>query len=296
MPHLIDYGCTRLTLNNFSFLLILVCFKIAKEVVLTAGNDLFIPNYLKSIQDKNVDIKDGNTGNLVTQTDKNIQKFIHSKLVASFPSFKFMGEEEDDEENVLEEELGNEPTWILDPIDGTTNFVHQFDFTVISLALCVEKQPVIGIIYCPVKGELFEATMGNGAYLNGKRLRINSEGLNLIQSLVLTEFGATGNGSEESVQKRITQINKLVRHGVHGIRMLGSAAYNLTRLTTNSAQIYFEEGIHAWDVAAGALIVKEAGGIVSELSNSVGFRINGRSIVAAASEYIHQELMKTLKE
>lgn len=266
----------------------------AKEVVLEAGKDLFIPNYLKSIQDKNVDIKDGNTGNLVTQTDKNIQKFIHDKLRTAFPSFKFMGEE-DDEENVAEEELGNEPTWILDPIDGTTNFVHQFDFTVISLALCLEKQPVIGIIYCPVKEELFESTLGNGAFLNGKELKIDAEGLDLIQSLVITEFGATGNGSEESVQKRIDQITKLVRHGVHGIRMLGSAAYNLTRLAINSAQIYFEEGIHAWDVAAGALIVREAGGVVSELTDSCCFRVNGRSIVASASPKIHQEFLKTLK-
>ena len=209
----------------------------------------------------------------MTQTDKNIQKFIHEKLKFSFPTFKFMGEEEEesgeeDENRVLEEELGNEPTWILDPIDGTTNFVHQFEFTVISLALCVEKQPVIGIIYCPVKEELFEATIGNGAFLNGKQLKINAEGLDLIQSLVITEFGATGNRSEVSVQKRMNQIGKLVRHGVHGIRMLGSAAYNLTRLATNSAQIYFEEGIHAWDVAAGALIVKEAGGFVRELNSA----------------------------
>ena len=279
------------------FLIILVCLKVAKEVVLEAGKDHFIPNYLKSIQDKNVDIKDGNTGNLVTQTDKNIQNFIHEKLKLSFPSFKFMGEEEEEEgENVLEEELGNEPTWILDPIDGTTNFVHQFDFTVISLALCHEKQPVIGIIYCPMKGELFEATVGNGALLNGKQLKIEAEGLDLIQSLVITELGATGNGSEESVQKRMNQINKLVGHGVHGIRMLGSAAYNLTRLATNSAQIYFEEGIHAWDVAAGVLIVKEAGGFISELSSGCCFRVNGRSIVASASQKIHQEFIKTLKQ
>jgi myo-inositol-1(or 4)-monophosphatase len=253
---------------------------------------------LKSIQDKNVDIKDGNTGNLVTQTDKNIQNFIHDKLKLAFPSFKFMGEEED-YENVLEEELGDEPTWILDPIDGTTNFVHKFDFTVISLALCVEKEPVIGIIYCPVNGELFEATIGNGACLNGKKLVIEAEGLDLIQSLVVTEFGATGNGSEDLVQKRMNQITKLVRHGVHGIRMLGSAAYNLTRLATNSAQIYFEEGIHAWDVAAGALIVKEAGGVVSELNSDSDsnccFRVNGRSIVACASRNIQQEFIKTLK-
>lgn len=286
-----------------TFFCILVCLKVAKEVVLEAGKDLFMPNYLKPIKDKNVDIKEGNTGNLVTQTDKNIQKFIQEKLKSAFPSFKFMGEEDEEgegDENVLEQELGDEPTWILDPIDGTTNFVHQFEFTVISLALCVEKLPVIGIIYCPVKGELFEATVGNGAYLNGKQLKIEADGLDLIQSLVITEFGATGNGSEESVHKRMNQINKLVRHGVHGIRMLGSAAYNLTRLVTNSAQIYFEEGIHAWDVAAGALIVKEAGGVVSELisSSAAGccFRVNGRSITACASQKIHQEFMKVLKQ
>ena len=161
-------------------------------------------------------------------------------------------------------------------------------------------QNFIGIIYCPVKRELFEATVGNGAFLNGMPLKIVADGLDLIQSLVVTEFGATGNGSEESVLRRMSQIQKLVRNGVHGIRMLGSAAYNLTRLVTNSAQLYFEEGIHTWDIAAGALIVKEAGGIVSELP--VGcyncgydeFRINGRSIVASASQKIHKEFLKIL--
>lgn len=263
-----------------------------------AGKEQFLPNYLKSIQDKQVDIKDGNTGNLVTQTDRNIQRFIHDELKKYFPSFKFMGEEDDDE-NVAEEALGDEPTWILDPIDGTTNFVHQFHFTVISLALSVEKQSVIGIIYCPVNGELFEAITGNGAFLNGNRLLINADGLDLVQSLVITEFGATGNGSEDAVRNRMNQISKLVRHGVHGIRMLGSAAFNLTRLTTNSAQIYFEQGIHAWDVAAGALIVREAGGIVSEMpacpgENGKHFRINGRSIVAASSEAIYNEFIKVI--
>lgn len=269
-------------------------------MVLEAGRDHFMPNYLKSIQDKQVDIKDGNTGNLVTQTDKNIQEFIQGKLKGAFPSFKFMGEEEGEggRENVAEEELGDEATWILDPIDGTTNFVHQFHFTVISLALCVEKKPVVGIIYCPVNGELFEATLGNGAFLNGKELKIEADGLDLIQSLVITEFGATGRGSDESVKIRMDQLNKLVKHGVHGIRMLGSAAFNLTRLVTNSAQIYFEQGIHAWDIAAGALIVRESGGVVSELPNCAcetgKFRVNGRSIVAASSKRILDEFVKVL--
>lgn len=255
---------------------------------------------MKSIQDKNVEIKDGNTGNLVTQTDKNIQKFIHDRLKKEFPNYLFMGEE-DDFENVAEDDLGNEPTWILDPIDGTTNFVHQFEFTVISLALCVDKQPVIGIIYCPIREEFFEAILGRGSFLNGKALKIEAEGLDLIQSLVLTEFGATGRGYEESIQKRIQEINKLVKHGVHGIRMLGSAAYNLTRIATNSAQVYFEQGMHAWDIAAGILIVSEAGGIVSEMTtdksccrNQTGIRINGRSVVAAASQKIHEEFTRVL--
>lgn len=278
---------------------ILDCLKIAKETVLEAAKDLFLPNYLKSIQDKQkqIDIKDGNTGNLVTETDRNIQKFIQTRLKVAFPTFKFMGEEEGDE-NVKEEDLGDEATWILDPIDGTTNFVHQFNFTVISLALCVDKKPVVGLIYCPTTEELFEAITGRGARLNGKLLEINAAGLDLTKSLVITEFGATGNGSEESVKVRMDQLKKLVRHGVHGIRMLGSAAFNLTRLTTNSAQIYFEQGIHAWDIASGVLLVQEAGGFFAELPKCPcekgKFRVNGRSIVAAASRDIFDEFIKVL--
>lgn len=206
--------------------------------------------------------------------------------------------EEGEEADVDEIGLTDEPTWIVDPIDGTTNFVHQFKMTVISIALSVDKQPVVGVIYCPVTNELFEASIGSGAYCNGKVLKINADGLDLTKSLVLTEFGATGSGSLDSVTLRMNQISKLVRHGVHGIRMLGSAAYNLTRLPINSAQIYFEQGIHAWDIAAGVLILREAGGIVREINAHCGgdaFRLNGRSIIAACSVEILNEFVKTLE-
>lgn len=207
-----------------------------------------------------------------------------------------MGEEAEDAE-VGEECLGDEPTWIVDPIDGTTNFVHQFRMTVISIALAVDRRPVVGVVFCPFTDELYEAVIGGGAQCNGRPLRIDASGIDLRGSLVLSEFGATGAGSFESVQARMTQISRLVAHGVHGIRMLGSAAFNLTQVANASAQVYFETGIHAWDIAAGVLIVREAGGVVREFCacNGNEFRLNGRSVIAAASESILAELVKVLE-
>ena len=205
-----------------------------------------------------------------------------------------MGEEAEDAE-VGEECLGDEPTWIVDPIDGTTNFVHQFRMTVISIALAIDRKPVVGVIFCPFTGELFEAVVGGGAQCNGRPLRIDAQGLDLRSSLIISEFGATGANTLDAVQVRMTQLSKLVAHGVHGIRMLGSAAFNLTQVANGSAQVYFETGIHAWDVAAGVLIVREAGGVVREFVKSSEFRLNGRSVIAAADEKILSELVEVLE-
>jgi myo-inositol-1(or 4)-monophosphatase len=205
-----------------------------------------------------------------------------------------MGEEAEDAE-VGEECLGDEPTWIVDPIDGTTNFVHQFRMTVISIALAVDRKAVVGVIYCPFTDELYEAVVGDGAQCNGRPLKIDSRGLDLRTSLIISEFGATGANTVDAVQARMRQISRIVAHGVHGIRMLGSAAFNLTQVANGSAQIYFETGIHAWDVAAGVLIVREAGGVVREFVKHGEFRLNGRSVIAAANEDILSELVGVLE-
>lgn len=208
-----------------------------------------------------------------------------------------MGEEAEDAD-VSEECFGDEPTWIVDPIDGTTNFVHQFRMTVISIALAVDRRPVVAVIYCPYTGELYEAVHGAGAQCNGRPLRIDARGLDLRGSLVISEFGATGAGTVDAVQSRMSQLSRLVAHGVHGIRMLGSAAYDLAQVANGSAQVYFETGVHAWDIAAGVLIVREAGGAVREFGGASGggeFRLNGRSIIAAASESIMTELARVLE-
>jgi myo-inositol-1(or 4)-monophosphatase len=204
-----------------------------------------------------------------------------------------MGEEED-ECSIPETGLTEEPTWIVDPIDGTTNFVHCFRFTVISIALAVGREAVVGVVYNPVTEELFEAVKGEGAWLNDRRL-VNRCALDLESSLVFTEFGATGRGC--NVTRRMEQLERLVAHGVHGIRMLGSAAYNMCVIANGAGQLYFEEGIHAWDIAAGVVILAEAGGIVANfgLNDSVCFDLTARSVVAASSQQIYSEFTKLMQ-
>ncbi len=150
----------------------------------------------------------------------------------------------------------------------------------------------MGVIYSPVLNEMYTAALGCGAFLNGQRLPMIASPVRLNESLIITEFGATGGGMAR-VKQRLDQLARLTEHGVHGIRMLGSAAYNLTQVALGAGQVYFEIGIHAWDIAAGVILVREVGGCVV-CFNGNELRLNERSIIAASSQDILSEFRKVL--
>jgi myo-inositol-1(or 4)-monophosphatase len=139
---------------------------------------------------------------------------------------------------------------------------------------------------------MYEAALGCGAFLNGIRIPNLSGSVKLSESLIITEFGATGGGMER-VKQRLSQLSALTEHGVHGIRMLGSAAYNLTQVAVGAGQVYFEIGIHAWDIAAGVVLVNEVGGCVVSFEGE-NLRLNGRSIIATSSKDLLSELIKVI--
>lgn len=231
---------------------------IAREAGAEVGRQLSQPG-------KAVDFK--GAVDLVTETDLAVEALIRARLRAAFPAHAFKGEE--DTADAADLALGEydfapgRPSWCVDPIDGTTNFVHGFPICCVSIALLdARRAPVLGVIFNPARDELFKAARGLGATLNGVRIAVRAapDAANLDRALVSTNYGQ--DRREEVVRFVAANVGRLLAHPVRGIRMTGSAALAMCDAACGRVDAFFEWGIHAWDIAAGAVIVHEAGGSV----------------------------------
>jgi myo-inositol-1(or 4)-monophosphatase len=183
--------------------------------------------------------------------------------------------------------LGAGPTFVVDPIDGTVNFVHGNPYVCISLALCVDKRPVVGVVYNPFTDMLYTAIKGGGSFLNRRtRLPLKAPPLPLTgglnRALVAVEWGSDRLGNNWDVKLRTYRnLAEQGRGMVHSLRSLGSAALNFCAVAAGTIDIYWEAGCWAWDVAAGWLILQEAGGLVAD-ANPGGWAptIDGRRYMA----------------
>lgn len=240
--------------------------------------------------EKNIDTKECGT-DLVTETDKQVEDLIIGSLKEKFPTHSFIGEE-----SVIPGvncNLTNNPTWIIDPIDGTTNFVHRFPMVAVCIGLAINKQVEVGVVYSCIKDEMYTARRGRGAFCNGKQIHCSSV-TDLSKALVITELGASRDPSKVDIV--IKNFRKLAEEParVHGIRMLGSAALNLCTLASGGADIYYEYGIHVWDIAAAGLIAEEAGGVLLDPSGGP-LDLMARRVLAAGSKEIAQEVSQYLE-
>ncbi|RKP12693.1 hypothetical protein BJ684DRAFT_405, partial [Piptocephalis cylindrospora] len=212
---------------------------------------------------KSAETKEGNSTDLVTETDQAVEKLVFGRLRFAFPEHGFIGEE-----SVAAGEkaiLTDSPTWIVDPIDGTTNFVHGYPFVCISIGLVDAHKPVLGVVYNPILDELYTAIVGKGALLNGQSLPLRSLSHipKLSEALVATEFGSDRSDVPLSVKTQgMHALTAATAGAAHGIRATGSAALNLSMVARGSCDAYWECGVHVWDVAAGIVILQEAGGRV----------------------------------
>ncbi|MBQ4227163.1 MAG: inositol monophosphatase [Clostridia bacterium] len=186
--------------------------------------------------------------NFVTDIDLSIQAQLKKRLSALVPGSHFIGEES---ENEL---LGGAPTWIVDPVDGTTNLIHDCRWSAVSIALCEGRQPCAGLIWQPYTGEMFFAEAGKGAFLNDAPIRVSQNAL----PDALVAFGTAPYNAELSQQSMRAALCFLTHCA--DIRRAGSAALDLAYVACGRADIYFELILKPWDYAAGALLVKEAGG------------------------------------
>lgn len=200
-----------------------------------------------------IDIKSG-VADLVTEYDKNIQKQLEIGLREILPEAKFIGEE-GSSDKLTEDGFA----FVVDPIDGTTNFVKDYHHSAISVALLKGYAVVAGVVYNPYLDETFSAIKGQGAFLNGKKISVSSQPLN--NALVL--FGSSP--YDKSLFPKTLEVISKYFYKALDIRRSGSAALDLCSVACGRAEIYFELQVSPWDFAAGKLLVEEAGGVVTTL-------------------------------
>lgn len=219
---------------------------------------------------------------LVTEADLQSEQHILQCLERRFPEDTFMTEE------TGRHGPGSNRVWLIDPLDGTINFAHELPFFAVSIALQVEAETVLGIVYNPCTRELFEAAKSHGAFLNEKPIAV-SRTPELVNSLLATGFPYTVHDDPGEVMRRFHNI--LVRG--QGIRRMGSAAMDLCYVAAGRFAGYWEQDLNPWDTAAGALLVEEAGGRVTDFEGN-GFTPFRTSIVATNS-LIHDEMLAALR-
>jgi myo-inositol-1(or 4)-monophosphatase len=228
---------------------------------------------------------------LVTKTDAAVEETVKFELSQRYPTILFLGEETHGASK-----LTAAPTFIVDPIDGTTNFVHGLPLVAISLGLSVSRAPTVGVIYNPFTGELFSAIRGRGAWLSslgGPRAALplhEPEPLALDRALVAVEWGARRGGNDHAVRARTYE--KLAHDRseggggmVHGMRSMGSAALNLCAVSAGRLDAYWEAGCWAWDVCAGLCILAETGGVCVDANPGTWTaEMDGRRFLAVRGE------------
>jgi myo-inositol-1(or 4)-monophosphatase len=227
----------------------------------------FILDEREKFSDDKVERKSLNS--LVSYVDKEAEKMIVRKLEKLTPGCGFITEEDtiQDEKKAL--------TWIVDPLDGTTNFIHGIPCFCVSIGLMVDDEVVLGVIYEANQDECFSAYKGGGAHLNGQKIRVKDNS-DLNRSLLATGFPYYDFGRMEPYVELLMHFMEHTR----GIRRLGSAAADLAYVAAGRFEAFYEYGLSPWDVAAGVIIVREAGGVVSDFQGGDN-AIFGREILAS---------------
>ncbi len=227
---------------------------------------------------RNEDIKSKGLHNYVTYVDHTAERMIVEKLQKLLPEAGFIVEEE------TISKKGEVYNWVVDPLDGTTNYIHSIPVYSVSIALMKEKEVILGVVYEVNLDECFWAAKGKGAFLNGKPIQV-SKAATLGDSLLATGFPYF----DYSLMDKYMDLFVWSLQNTHGVRRLGSAAVDLAYVACGRFEGFFEYSLSPWDVAAGSLIVKEAGGIVSDFSRKDNY-IFGKEIVAT-NRLIFQELI-----
>ena len=246
--------------------------KIAKETALI-GNDILIKNYNK-IQTIN---SKGRKGDLVTNVDLEVEENIKEYLSKKTPDISIHAEESG--KLIKSSDL----TWCIDPLDGTTNYSHGYPFFGTSIGLIYKNTPILGSISVPYLNELYYACIGKGSFCNNKKIKV-SKTSTLFDSLLVTGFSYDRFDTEDNNYAEFCYLT----HKTRGVRRGGAAAVDLAFVASGKVDGYWERGLEIWDLAAGAIIVKEAGGFISDYPNGEFNLSSGR--ILACNPKLEKEL------
>lgn len=233
---------------------------------------------------ENLQVSSKGAGDFVSRADIAAEKIIHEMLMEARPNYGWLGEESDPIE-------GADPTrrWIVDPLDGTTNFLHGLPHWAVSIALEHKGAIVAAVVFDPAKDEMFMAERGQGAFLNAQRLRV-SDRTKMIESIFATGLPFGGRPELPDTLKQLARLLPMTA----GVRRYGAAALDLAYVAAGRYEGYWERQLNAWDVAAGVLLVREAGGFVES------FRVGDDPVesgeIVASNGSIFETFSKIVRE
>ena len=222
--------------------------------------------------------------NFVTAADRRAEEILRGELLKARPGYCFLGEE-----GGLQEGTDKSHTWIVDPLDGTTNFLHGIPHFCISIALQREDKIVAGVIYNPINDEFFTAEHGKGAFCNDRRIRVAAR-QRLLDAVVCCGLPHHGRGDLGQFRKEFA----VIQDKVAGLRRFGAAALDLAYIAAGRFDVYWERALSPWDFAAGVILVREAGGYVTDLEDKERTMVAGDII--AGNSTLHREVLMLLKD
>lgn len=247
------------------------------EIAVKAG--AFIRKERKNFAKEQVELK--GKSDLVSYVDRETEKMLVQNLSALLPQSGFLTEEKTTAQET------KEYTWIIDPLDGTTNFVHDIPNYCVSIALMHENEIIVGVVYEIANDECFSASKNGGAFLNGSRIWVAAES-RIEDNVFGTGFPIH---NFKKIDDYLAILNELMKN-THGLRRMGSAAADMAYVACGRFGGFFEYNLNPWDIAAGALLVQEAGGIVTDFKGGDDY-LFGEEIVGAGA--VHKQLLAVIK-
>lgn len=252
--------------------------KTAVSAARLAG-DIIIKN-LGHLSKEDVQIKQA--FDFVTKVDRWSEAVIMQTIREKFPSHRFLTEE------TLKQEDTGDYRWIIDPLDGTTNYIHGYPMFSVSIALECKSEVIIGVVFDPLRDELFHAVKGRGSFLNNNKISVSSVTA-IERSLIATGFPFRAKAMIDHYLFAFKEIFL----GVSDIRRAGSAALDLSYIAAGRFDGFFELNLSPWDVAAGSLLIEEAGGVVTDFGGGAEYLSSGN--IVAGNKEIHGEILKVVK-
>ena len=262
--------------------------KEAQQAVLAAVREcggIVLSAHGVEAQDGAVEVKPG-AANFVTVYDVKVQQTLISRLLALFPEASVFAEEQDNADACFAGTF----CFVIDPIDGTTNFIHDMKRSVISVALFYDGAPVFGAVYDPYMDEMFSAAAGEGACLNGARISVSDRPL----EKALVSFGTSPYNRAETVDETFRRVKRIFLRCAD-IRRSGAAALDVCYVACGRTDAYFEDVLSPWDFAAGMLILREAGGELTDYAGGVP-RAGEKSPVLCSNKLLHPEMLRLINQ